>query len=60
MPNDQSVGQVWAKYRTRVRDVEALTGYHFFDRVPAEVLGPLKDRVDREAVSADRPDRHEK
>jgi endonuclease G len=59
MPNDQSVGQVWDKYRTRVKDVEALTGYHFFDRVPAEVLGPLKERVDREAISAGRHEKSE-
>jgi endonuclease G len=55
MPNDQSVGHGWAKYRTSARDVEDLTGYHFFDRVPADVIDPLKARVDREHIP---PPRH--
>jgi endonuclease G len=59
MPNDQSVGQRWDGYRTRVKDVEALTGYHFFDRVPDDVMKPLKERVDREAISAGRPEKSE-
>jgi endonuclease G len=59
MPNDQSVGEAWAKFRTRIKDVEELTGYHFFDRVPAEVMGPLKEKVDRERISAGRPERSE-
>lgn len=50
MPNDQSVDHGWAKYRTSVKDVETLTGYRFFDRVPADVIEPLKDRVDAEHV----------
>jgi endonuclease G len=50
MPNDQSVGHGWAKFRTSVREVEKLTGYKFFDRVPADVIGPLKDKVDGEHV----------
>src|SRR5262249_4737399 len=54
MPNDESVGHGWAKYRTSVREVEDLTGYRFFDRVPAAVLGPLKDQVDREHIPAGR------
>jgi endonuclease G len=55
MPNDQSVGHGWARYRTSARDVEELTGYHFFDRVPADVIGPLKASVDRVHVPAGRP-----
>jgi len=31
MPNDQSVGHGWAKFRVSVRDVETLTGYQFFE-----------------------------
>ncbi len=44
MPNDQSVGRGWERFRTSVREVEALTGYRFFDRVPAEAIEPLKAR----------------
>jgi endonuclease G len=47
MPNDMSVGHGWAKYRTSAKEVEELTGYRFFDRVPAAVIGPLKEQVER-------------
>ena len=50
MPNDQSVGNGWAKYRTSVHEVETLTGYTFFDRVPADVIGPVKQKVDDERI----------
>lgn len=50
MPNDQSVGHGWAKYRTTVKEVEALTGYKFFDRVPPIVTDPLKAKVDDEHI----------
>ena len=50
MPNDQSVGHGWAKYRTSVAEVETLTGYRFFGRVPADILGPLKGKVDDERI----------
>jgi endonuclease G len=46
MPNDQSVGHGWKKYLTSAKKVEELTGYQFFNRVPAAVIGPLKERVD--------------
>jgi endonuclease G len=57
MPNEQSVGHGWAKYRVSVNDVEQLTGYHFFDRVPADVIDPLKAKVDAEHVPPSRPRR---
>jgi endonuclease G len=50
MPNDQSVTHGWAKYRTSAREVEKLTGYKFFDRVPAAVIDPLKEKVDDERI----------
>jgi endonuclease G len=59
MPNDQSVGHGWAKYRTSVKEVEGLTGYHFFDRVPASIIGPLKEQVDTEHIPAERHRRPE-
>jgi endonuclease G, mitochondrial len=52
MPNDQSVDNGWARYRTSIKDVEKQTGYNFFDRVPAAVIGPLKERVDNEHIPA--------
>jgi len=54
MPNDQSVGHGWAKYRTTAKEVEALTGYRFFDRVPRDVIDPLKEKVDEVRVPAPR------
>lgn len=55
MPNEQSVGHGWAKYRVSVRDVEMLTGYRFFNRVPADVIDPLKTEVDSEHIPPPRP-----
>jgi endonuclease G len=55
MPNEQSVGHGWAKYRVSVANVEALTGYHFFGRVPADVIDPLKEKVDAEHIPPSRP-----
>jgi endonuclease G, mitochondrial len=46
MPNDMSVGQDWARFRVPVTDVEKLTGYKFFDKVPANIIEPLKEKVD--------------
>lgn len=54
MPNEESVGHGWAKYRTSVNEVEQLTGYTFFSRVPAEIIGPLKEKVDQEHIPAAR------
>jgi endonuclease G len=57
MPNDMSVGESWARYRVSVRDVEQLTGYTFFDKVPAAVIGPLKEKIDKVRIPAPRPAR---
>lgn len=59
MPNEESVGHGWAKYRTSVQEVESLTGYRFFDRVPADTADPLKAKVDSEHISAAHPRRSE-
>ena len=50
MPNDQTVTHGWAKYRTSAAEVETLTGYKFFDRVPAATIDPLKQKVDKEHI----------
>jgi hypothetical protein len=34
LPNDQSVGWEWDKYRASAREVEKLTGLRFFSRLP--------------------------
>jgi len=57
MPNEEGIGHGWAKYRTNVQEVEALTGYRFFANVPADIIGPLKARVDDGRVPAGRPRR---
>jgi endonuclease G len=50
MPNDETVKHDWPRYRTTVKKVEELTGYTFFDKVPAEVINPLKEKVDEVMV----------
>jgi endonuclease G len=57
MRNDMLVEHGWAQYRVSVKEVEELTGYRFFDRVPAAVIGPLKEQVDREHIPPVRPRR---
>lgn len=52
MPNNASVGEDWRGFRCSVQDVEKLTGYKFFDTVPADIIEPLKEEVDQEPVSA--------
>ncbi|MSU80341.1 MAG: DNA/RNA non-specific endonuclease [Gemmataceae bacterium] len=50
VPNDQSVGEDWSKYRVSIREVEKLTGYRFFPRLNKEVATAIMDRVDDERV----------
>jgi endonuclease G, mitochondrial len=52
MPNDQSVGFDWAKYRTSARKIEELTGYRFFRDVPENVAAALRDHVDEVDIPA--------
>ena len=46
MPNDETVKHDWPHYRVSLKKVEKLTGYSFFDKVPAETLAELKEKVD--------------
>jgi endonuclease G, mitochondrial len=46
VPNDSSPGEEWVGFRRTVDEVEALTGYTFFDLVPARILGNLKSEPD--------------
>jgi DNA/RNA endonuclease G (NUC1) len=50
MPNNQSVGFDWTKYRTTAREVERLTKLRFFRNVPEEVAEALRDHEDRVEV----------
>jgi len=52
MPNDQSVGFDWSKYRVSVKHVEKLTGYKFFANLPEELAAELKGRVDDDEIPA--------
>ena len=38
----------------KVKEVEKLTGFTFFDKVPAETIGPLKEKVDEVKVKEPR------
>jgi endonuclease G len=55
MPNDQSVGFDWTKYRTSARKVEALTGLRFFSAAPDDVAEALRDHVDEVEVRVGEP-----
>jgi endonuclease G len=57
MPNDQSVGFDWARYRVPVRDVEKLTGYRSFPELPEDVAAALKEKVDEAEVPVAAPRR---
>ncbi|HZZ80675.1 MAG TPA: DNA/RNA non-specific endonuclease [Gemmataceae bacterium] len=46
MPNDQSVGDDWTKYRVSVREVEKMTGHTFFRTVDADVAAEIKRDAD--------------
>jgi endonuclease G len=46
VPNDDRVGFEWAGFRTPVKKIEELTGYKFFDQVPARLIEPLKEEHD--------------
>ena len=54
MPNDDTaVGEEWAKYRTSPGTIERATGLRFFDALPEDVVGALREKVD--GVSVPRP-----
>jgi endonuclease G len=55
MPNDMDVDDDWSVYRTSVANVEKLTGYKFFSRVPADIINPLKQKVDKVRIPYSAP-----
>jgi endonuclease G len=62
MPNDQTVGFDWSKYRVSVKEIEKLTGYKFFPNLPDEIAAELKAKVDEVEIPAKstRPKRKDK
>jgi endonuclease G len=54
MPNDQTVDFNWAKYRVTARQVEKLTGLHFFPKVEEDVREALLDHLDKVEVRVPR------
>jgi endonuclease G, mitochondrial len=58
MPNDQSVGYDWAKFRVPVKEIEELTSYKFFDKGDSEILDPLKEEADAVPIPPPVPIEH--
>ncbi len=54
MPNNDEVKHDWPKYRTSIKKVQELTGYKFFDQVPAETLEKLQEKVDEVQIKQPR------
>lgn len=48
MPNNRQPNEnvPWTKYIVPCAEIEKMTGYTFFDRVPEEIIGPLKKKAD--------------
>jgi endonuclease G len=57
MPNDQTVGYDWAKYRVTARAIEKRTGLRFFRDVPEEVAEALRDHRDEVEIREPAPRR---
>jgi endonuclease G len=55
MPNDQSVGYDWTRYRVSVAAVEQLTGFRFFPNLPLDLARDLKVKVDDVKVHVAHP-----
>ncbi len=46
MPNSNSVTSDWTQYLTTVDDIEAATGYDFFDLVPDSIENVIESNID--------------
>lgn len=55
IPNDMSVGDDWAHFRRPMAEVEQLTGYKFFDRVPQRGFSAKRDQADHKKIPPPRP-----
>jgi len=59
MPNDNdAVGEAWTPFRTTPAQIEAETGYHFFDRLPPDVAESLRQKRDGATVPPPVPTNH--
>ena len=47
IPNQGSIVTNWRNYRKTVREIEELTGYDFFNKVPKAIQEVIERRVDR-------------
>ncbi len=50
MPNTQQVDIHWPKFRVSVKDVEEMTGLHFWPDLPKAVATAIKSRVDETEI----------
>src|SRR4030095_5793293 len=52
MPNTREPNEnvPWTKYVVTAAEIEKMTGLTFFEKVPAEIMGPLKKKVDQAMV----------
>jgi endonuclease G, mitochondrial len=50
MPNDNSVDNNWAKFRTSVAKIQKLTKYKFFENLPLETRKALLEEIDNEPI----------
>jgi len=55
MPNVQGLGTDWREHAVPVREVERLTGYTFFDRLPRDVGEDLRSRKPQTRERATKP-----
>jgi len=56
MPNDNdAVGEAWAGFRTSAEEIEGRTGYHFFDRLSADVAQALRQKIDSTPIAPPQP-----
>jgi endonuclease G len=55
LPNVQGLSTDWRSFAVPVQDVEKLTGYTFFDRLPRDVADELRTRKPETRAKAERP-----
>ncbi|MEY4926998.1 MAG: hypothetical protein RI894_1434 [Bacteroidota bacterium] len=47
MPNEKTVNaHAWGYYRVKVRDIETLTGFNFFSKLPQSTQNAIENRID--------------
>ncbi|MBU2995831.1 DNA/RNA non-specific endonuclease [Cellulophaga baltica] len=46
VPNDQNISSDWTEFGTSVDDIEAITGYDFFENIPDSIENTIESIVD--------------